>query len=161
MADGLARNGPYRTFSLNWVAPEDFAALFHGNWQIGKTYAWMNCDYFSEFPHLTNAKDYRKWTSSRQEDVWISRWRTRMWLTNNRLYRMKLAHSPLCLYCCVVETSDHVLLQCSKFNAARAHLFSALDLPSRATYSDVLSHALRSRRGVFALTRFSSCVADA
>lgn len=159
IADNLARNGPYRTFTINWVAPEDFISLIYQDWQTSKYYAWMNSDYFPAFPHLTDVVDFRKWTSSRQADVWISRWRTRMWLTNNRLFRMKLAPSPLCSSCCVVETPDHVLLQCSRFISARAALFSSLGIPPDSTYSDVLSHALRSRKGVHALTHFSSAVA--
>lgn len=74
VVDSLARNGPYLARTLNWVAPDDLAALIRRDWLVEKKYSWMNSNYCSSFPHLGEEDDaFRRWNSHRREDMWISR----------------------------------------------------------------------------------------
>lgn len=154
-ADRLAKEGPFCLQSFPFLCVEDAVRVCKTEKYNCAESEWRDGSYFSRFSYLASSSRWSSWVRSRQADVIVHRWRTRTVMTRGLLYRMRLVSSPLCSFCQVVESAEHVLLHCLRYDVFRMKLLQGLGLGVGCSYADVVSVASASRRGVRWLVWFS------
>lgn len=118
-ADSLAKLSHNKTEITKWISPEDLK-LWSKKYHVNEnSLYWFSCKYASSFNYLLPSTAYTKYITSREMEVLISRIITKTLPTNKMLHKCNLCNSPICAYCKEIDSVEHFLLECDKFEDAR------------------------------------------
>ncbi|GBO17593.1 hypothetical protein AVEN_188370-1 [Araneus ventricosus] len=97
--DSLARKAPSSLIS-QWISHEDLLLSMKNYIQEEAKNEWKNSNSYQEFYFLNeNRSQLQIFPSSRKNDVLISRFRTKTYLTSVKLFRFRLASTSFCNLC--------------------------------------------------------------
>ena len=123
IADKLAKEARNSNLILNWIAPEDVLKQVTIQYTSKFQVDFTRTKYSANFNYLQQSNPKcRNFLKNRKEEVILARARTRTLPTRRFLYKCKLVDSPLCLTCGVVDTVDHIVLSCIKYEDLRCRL---------------------------------------
>ena len=122
LADAEAKNAPsHRVIEL--ISIEDIFHRLRYNFCEKAAKKWSDCKYSNSFYYIKSTqKEHRFLPLNRAGDISLARFRTKSLPTKAKLYRMGLAPSPMCIPCNVEESTEHIILVCSRYENERFKL---------------------------------------
>lgn len=153
LADSLAKASLSKNLITSWIAPEDLERQFTSEILHTAEETWSWCKYATSYPERSFSLSYRKLLPNRESDVLFARLRTRSLPTKAQLHKCRLSPSPMCNYCAVPETVDHLVLECSWHSVARSILRTNIGSDD-FSFSKIFDFKKNSSQKIKALLRF-------
>lgn len=134
-ADRLAKSVVQQDVLLDWASPEDLLHYSKSQSNLKTLQQFDHSKYYVSHGAVPQIAVTSAWGRGRREDVLISRLVCRMLITPALLFRFQIIDSGLCHQCRVLDSLDHILFSCRRYQHQRKVCFDSRFLTSASLNS--------------------------
>lgn len=155
-ADRLAKSATEQAIMINFISPEDLISFFRKKLALDAHREYTESSYFSALGEIPPLAATLACMRNRKEDVLIIRFICRMLLTPALLNRFGLVDDANCSICAAIDSIDHILFHCKKFDRERLNLFRSVGFqtPRADSFKVLLQSTIHNTSNIKTLVKF-------